>query len=140
MKKKNTSNKIIFAISFVLILLFYLVFHCPFRFFFGVSCPGCGMTRALISLFKFDLVSAFYFHPLVFIMPFISAYIIARVLKKRPPFGKKCETVLLFFTIALFSAVFVFRVVSGSNVVKPDFNGSVLHKIITLIMEAFSND
>lgn len=140
MKKKNISTKIILLFSFSIITVFYLICHCPFRFFFGVSCPGCGMTRAFFSLVNFNFSSAFYYHPLIFIMPFIAAYTVARLIKKRPPFGKKCETVLLSITLALFIAVYIFRLATGSQVVKPDFSESVLHKIITLIMGAISND
>ena len=41
-----------------------LVYHCPFRYIFGVSCPGCGMTRALVAAVFSDLETAFGFHPL----------------------------------------------------------------------------
>ena len=51
------------------IALFYLTYGCPFRFFMGISCPGCGMTRSLNSLMTLDFHSAFYFHPMVYIMP-----------------------------------------------------------------------
>ncbi|RXE59568.1 DUF2752 domain-containing protein [Acetivibrio mesophilus] len=48
---------------------------CIFKNFFGLPCPGCGMTRAYFSLFKFDLASAFYYHPL-FLLPVILAIIV----------------------------------------------------------------
>lgn len=37
---------------------------CPILFITGISCAGCGMTRAWLSLLKFDLSAAFYYHPL----------------------------------------------------------------------------
>ena len=49
---------------------------CVFLYLFGIPCPGCGMTRALRSLLRLDLVSAFRFHPLVFAMPYVLGYII----------------------------------------------------------------
>lgn len=39
---------------------------CPFRFFFGISCPGCGMTRALLAALRLDFAAAFSYHPVVF--------------------------------------------------------------------------
>ena len=36
---------------------------CPFRFFFGISCPGCGMTRALLAALRLDFAAAFSYHP-----------------------------------------------------------------------------
>ena len=43
---------------------------CPFRFFFGISCPGCGMTRALLAALRLDFAAAFSYHPLFFLLPF----------------------------------------------------------------------
>lgn len=37
---------------------------CPFLFLSGISCPGCGMTRAWLALLRLDLSSAFAWHPL----------------------------------------------------------------------------
>lgn len=34
----------------------------------GLYCPGCGITRMLISLFRFDFYQAFRYNPLLFIM------------------------------------------------------------------------
>lgn len=38
---------------------------CPTAFFFGVPCPGCGLTRATLALLHGDLHAALRFHPLV---------------------------------------------------------------------------
>ena len=37
---------------------------CPFRLLTGLPCPGCGLTRSLVSLLHGDLTAAVYFHPL----------------------------------------------------------------------------
>lgn len=38
--------------------------HCPFLEWTGWACPGCGLTRSMISFFSRDLEACFYFHPL----------------------------------------------------------------------------
>ncbi len=55
-------------------LLFALMMNrlgvrCLFLQFLHFPCPGCGMTRALISLMHFDLAAAFSYHPMVFLLP-----------------------------------------------------------------------
>jgi uncharacterized protein DUF2752 len=37
---------------------------CPFRLLTGLPCPGCGLTRSLVSLMHGDLSAAVLFHPL----------------------------------------------------------------------------
>lgn len=43
--------------------------ECLFRQFFGVICPGCGMSRALIACSRLDFAAAFRYHPMVFSLP-----------------------------------------------------------------------
>jgi len=43
---------------------------CPFKLLTGFPCPGCGITKSLIFLYKGDLVKSIYFHlfgPLTFL-------------------------------------------------------------------------
>ena len=45
--------------AFAGLFLFLIDVGCPFRFFFGISCPGCGMTRAWLAFFTGDVARAF---------------------------------------------------------------------------------
>lgn len=39
--------------------------RCTFRMLYGIPCPGCGGTRAMISLLHGDFLKAVYYHPFV---------------------------------------------------------------------------
>lgn len=41
---------------------------CPSAALFGIPCPGCGLTRATLALVRGDVLTAFHFHPLVFVL------------------------------------------------------------------------
>ena len=76
----NMNNKIKKA-SKIILLLLLLVFlsfivtnfvtiikyKCPFNYFLKIKCPGCGVTRMFLSVFKLDLKSAFHYNALFFI-------------------------------------------------------------------------
>ena len=38
---------------------------CPFRLITGFQCPGCGISRMLISLVKLDFAAAFQYNPFI---------------------------------------------------------------------------
>ena len=135
--RKSTADIIIIAIALSAVAAFYYFCGCPFRFFFGVPCPGCGMTRAFLSLIKLDFSSAFNYHPLIFIMPLIALYLIIRHFKGAF-LGKKTEKLLAALVIAAFVAVYLIRLLGGSNVVHTDFQSSVLHKILSYIWGHFT--
>ena len=101
--------------AFLAIVFLYLIFYftgigCPIRFLTGISCPGCGMTRAVISLFSHNFTDAWYFHPLVFILPFV---ILVFLLKERLP--DKVFYAFFFFFFSAIIIVFLVRIIDPEN-------------------------
>jgi len=49
---------------------------CLWKSLFNISCPGCGLTHAVLSLIQLDFVGAWEANPLVFIVvPAIAFFI-----------------------------------------------------------------
>ena len=59
--KKNTKHILFFSLFILLFLLFLLLagYQCPLRFFLGIPCPFCGMTRAFLCVLEGDLAKSF---------------------------------------------------------------------------------
>nr|WP_136479594.1 DUF2752 domain-containing protein [Acetivibrio thermocellus]THJ77178.1 DUF2752 domain-containing protein [Acetivibrio thermocellus] len=82
---------------------------CLFKNFFGIPCPGCGMTRAYLSLVKFDLTSAFYYHPL-FLLPGLIAVVV--VFRNNRFLGRLYRNNILWCCVlAVFVLVWIVRLV-----------------------------
>lgn len=43
--------------------------NCLIKLCIGYPCPGCGMTRAVFALLRFDFPLAFQMNPLIFLLP-----------------------------------------------------------------------
>lgn len=66
----------------------------------GLYCPGCGITRAITSLFTFDLYQSFRFNPLLYVLfPLYLAYTIIQR-KKIKRLSDSIMAVMLTATIA----------------------------------------
>ncbi len=128
-KRKHLIEFVFTLVGIGLLAAVYLRFGCPFRLVFGVSCPGCGMTRALRALLCLDFRCAWQYHPLVFLLPVLGVWFLFALQGKRLP--AKPERVLILITVILFFAVYIFRFVQNDPVVKPDFSSSVLHNILS---------
>ncbi|HHZ05811.1 MAG TPA: DUF2752 domain-containing protein [Clostridiales bacterium] len=58
---------------------------CVFRKTFGIICPSCGLSRAVLSLCRLDFAGAFYYHPMVYSLPILLLYVLknGRAFKNR---------------------------------------------------------
>lgn len=104
--KKRLQNNL--AALFLVCILYYLVTRftgCPIRFFLGVSCPGCGITRAWIHVLHLDFAGAFACHPLFWMAPVIAA---AFVFEEWIDFRRYRWAV--FLTAFLFLGVYLIRI------------------------------
>ena len=112
------------------IALVYLVFGliglgCPIKFTTGVSCAGCGMTRAYLRLLHLDFVEAFYFHPLFWAVP---VAVVAYLLRRR--FPRSARAVLIVIA-ALFVLVYVIRMLDpGCDVVVFEPRQNVFYRTV----------
>ncbi len=98
-------KRVSIIVAVIGIALLYLTLGCPFRFFTGISCPGCGMTRSLNSLVTLDFHSAFYFHPLVYTMPVFAVLLfVSRKQNKKTAiiFGVICLCLGIVYVYRLF--------------------------------------
>ncbi len=110
-----------------ILLLNLLGYVCPLLLFFGLPCPGCGMTRAVLSLLRLELAEAFVFHPLVFFL--VPAAVAGAVFHL---FGRDraIRHLAALFCVALI-AVYVIRLVSGtSEIVRIRWEEGLLAKLI----------
>ncbi len=118
--------KLCFALSLIYLLLSILHIGCPIKFITGISCPGCGMTRAIFSLLRFNIRDAFHYHPLFFLTPILlylflfEAYIKSKYIK-----------IAWAGIIIVFLGVYLFRLfILPNDIVFIDINGSIVIKLI----------
>lgn len=95
----------------ITIVFIYAIFHlagigCPIKFVTGISCLGCGMTRAWLSLLRFDFTAAFHYHPL-FILPPIAA--IVYFIKSK--INLKIYKIIMLTIVIAFITMYLYRLI-----------------------------
>ena len=53
----------------VVLVMYIFRIPCLIKWIFGIECPGCGITRAYISLFRLDLKQAFAYNHMFWAVP-----------------------------------------------------------------------
>lgn len=85
------------------------MYRCPFDFLWGISCPGCGMTRALSAFFiEHNLQKAFYFHPL-FPVVLLAVPLLFLHFSRLHRFRRKTVQLFLSVFCFLFVTVYIIR-------------------------------
>ena len=104
---------------------FYLTVGCPLRFLAGISCPGCGMSRAVEALLCFDFERAYLMHPLVFLLPVAVAVYFLR--RKIP---KKLLTTLCISALLIMLVVYIIRLMQGNEVVFWNIEKGLFYRLL----------
>ena len=108
-KIKHPIEKLIFLVGIVIYSLILRLFGstCIILSIFGVRCPGCGLTRAVLSLLRLDFAAAVDYHPLVFTLPLLFLYFLfdGRL------FSKIADRIILSVVLAAFVFVWVMRLI-----------------------------
>jgi len=105
-------KKLLIGFSLLVMGVFYLkvispVFNihipCIFNKITGLDCPGCGMTRAALSLLDGNIYQAFRWNMLIFmIIPLYFIYTILVKIEKLTKWGKAFELSMLALAIIFF--------------------------------------
>lgn len=97
MRKKISGSVFILPAALLCIFLLYLSAGglCLVRHFTGIPCPGCGMTRAVLSVLHGDFRTAFAYHPLWVTLPLV-AWLLLRAV-----FPRICDRITAFFCTRL---------------------------------------
>ena len=129
MKKSRIIIDAVAVVAAIIIFFVIIKIPCPFRLLTGVSCLGCGMTRAYLSAVSFDFAKAFYYHPLWPLVPVaIVSYVWARI--KKPKLGNP----IIFVSACAMLAVYIIRWFTGpSEVVYADFTETIYYMVWTWI-------
>lgn len=110
MQKIDKSLIYAILIFIIIVIINYCCFNsfipCIFHKITGLYCPGCGVTRMLISIFKLEFYQAFRYNPYLFILLIITiAYqiiklITYKLLTKKIKLNRCIYIMLLITTIA----------------------------------------
>lgn len=73
---------------------------CPIKFLTGLSCPGCGLTRAWLEALSLHPLQALSYHPLFWLVPLA---FIALALLRKPSLSLFCNGFLAFCGLAFIS-------------------------------------
>lgn len=68
-RRYRTQLWVLAGFAGLFLLLWATGIGCLFYHITGIPCPGCGMTRAMLSALRGDLASAWRYHPLFWLVP-----------------------------------------------------------------------
>ena len=103
-KIKYSFQKIFATLCFAaaVFIMYAASIRCPFLSFLHFPCPGCGMTRAFVSLLRGDPARAFSYNPRFILVPILYAYFIfdGRI------FGKGADTAVIVLCTAYLAVTY----------------------------------
>ncbi len=134
-KKHKTEIFIICGIIAIYAVLSVLgVATCPSKVFFGIPCPGCGISRAFMSVLRLDFAAAFEYNPLWIVVPVaLVAVTVLSVYEKNT-----AADITIFVFIALAFAIYLYRIIfTDDAVVSWDFESGLIYRGIMWIVDLF---
>lgn len=123
--KKTNIGLISFIILGFLLIINWIKIPCLFHTITGYFCPGCGMTRSLRCLIKFDIKSAIHYNTLiVLLIPFFAYYTIQLIhyqLKEKRivPLDEVYSTKILMLVLLIIIAFGIIRNIPIFNFLIP---------------------
>lgn len=122
------------SLTAVLLLMSLSGIGCPIKFLTGISCPGCGMTRALWHLLIGNLSLALTYHPLCVAMPPVAVLLILFTVRR----WSRARTILLWVTAAALVAVYAWRLwTNGGNIVVFEPQNGLIGRMFAYLLNRF---
>lgn len=128
-KRKSQRIEAITAITAVIVL--YVILEsfgitCPIKYITGISCAGCGMSRAWIAFLHLNIHDAFMYHPLFFLPPIV---VIVMLLKSK--INLNFYKIFMFTMACAFVIVYLYRMIKGdSSIVVFEPQNNIVFRII----------
>lgn len=119
-----------FMLSIACAFLYVFKIGCPIKFVTGISCPGCGMTRAVMCFIRFDFKGGIMYHPMIISLP-----VIVFLYLFRNNINKRLYNGVLIAIIVAFISVYVARMASGSRVVAFEPANGLIYKLVCYCMK-----
>ena len=132
--KRKSHRRIEVITSVAAVVVLYVILEsfgvtCPIKYITGISCAGCGMSRAWMAFFQLDIAKAFAYHPLFWLVP-----IAVIVLLCKYKINIKIYKIIIFTIIIMFAIVYICRLIwSGDDVVVFEPQNNILFRIIRII-------
>lgn len=128
---KRRLNRIEVITSVTAVVVLYVILEsfgvtCPIKYITGISCAGCGMSRAWIALLHFNIHDAFMYHPLFFLPPVV---VIVMLFKSK--INIKFYKIFMFTMAGAFVIVYLYRMFIGTgDIVVFEPQNNILFRII----------
>lgn len=128
---KRRLNRIEVITSVAAVVVLYVILEsfgvtCPIKYITGISCAGCGMSRAWIALLHFNIHEAFMYHPLFFLPPVV---VIVMLFKSK--INIKFYKIFMFTMVGAFVIVYLYRMFIGTgDIVVFEPQNNILFRII----------
>jgi len=88
-----------------LVKVFGINIPCIFYKLTGLYCPGCGITRSLLALMKFDLYQAFRYNIIIYIIT--PVMVVQEIIRHRE--NKKLADLIIWACLILCAAFMILR-------------------------------
>lgn len=125
--------KFIIPVIILYVFFYFIKIGCPIKFITGISCAGCGMTRAWYQVLFLHFDTAFYYHPLFWIVPL---FIIFLYCFNRGFISKKMFNYIIIFTTMVFAIVYIYRLFDPNDtIVEIDLSNSALAHSFKILAE-----
>ena len=83
---------------------------CPSKFFFGMDCPGCGMQRSALALFRGNFVESLTLYPALLPMLFTLVFLGLHLRYKFPNGARTLQYSYFFATLIAVTSYIVKQV------------------------------